>query len=181
MLQPLLRLLVVECGPFLGDVATRELCASLDAEGKAEQAQVLRANSLLRAVGCTGAADVASLVQHFEAAVHAHFRQRRARLVRVLQRERDARNALAVAYTTTTTGQVLPLLIQPTPTPTREECLSDVSESVAGNSYMNYYYSDRTTFNIYTYFYVYVFTYGRTDEIKCCYSIYSTTEGDGCQ
>ena len=28
-------------------------------------------------------------------------------------------------------------------------------------------------------------TYGRTDvrmyEIKCCYSIYSTTEGDGCQ
>ena len=69
MLQPLLRLLLAECGPFLGDVATRELCASLDAEGKGEQAQVLRANSLLKAVGCAGAADVASLTQHFEAAI----------------------------------------------------------------------------------------------------------------
>ena len=30
----------------------------------------------------------------------------------------------------------------------------------------------------------YIRTYGRTVqpyEIKCCYSIYSTTEGDGCQ
>ena len=30
---------------------------------------MLRANSLLKAVGCAGAADVASLVQHFEAAI----------------------------------------------------------------------------------------------------------------
>ena len=68
-LQPLLRLLVAECSPFIGDSATREACAKLDAERKRDQAQVLRADSLLRAAGAESAAAVASLVGHFENAL----------------------------------------------------------------------------------------------------------------
>jgi dynein regulatry complex protein 1 len=68
-LEPLLRLLVSECGPFLGDEATRELCAKLDSERKHDQARVLRAEAVLKSIGCSSDVAIASLLNHFEVSI----------------------------------------------------------------------------------------------------------------
>jgi len=68
-LEPLLKLLVAECAPFLGDEATRELCAKLDSERKYDQARVLRAEAVLASIGCSSDVAIASLLNHFEASI----------------------------------------------------------------------------------------------------------------
>jgi len=68
-LEPLLRLLVAECGPFLGDEASRDLCAKLDSERKHDQARILRAEAVLKSIGCGSDVAIASLLNHFEASI----------------------------------------------------------------------------------------------------------------
>lgn len=68
-LRPLLSLLVDECSSFLLDSATLRTCDKMDRNGRAEQAAALRADALLKAIGCDSAAGVASLVDTFESAL----------------------------------------------------------------------------------------------------------------
>ena len=68
-LEPLLRLLVAECGPFIGDEASRELCAKLDSERKHDQARILRAEAVLKSIGCGSDVAIASLLNHFEVSI----------------------------------------------------------------------------------------------------------------
>jgi dynein regulatry complex protein 1 len=68
-LRPLLTLLVAECGPFLVDSGTREACERLDAAGKRDAADALRADAILRTIGAETEAAVAGLVESVENAL----------------------------------------------------------------------------------------------------------------
>ena len=68
-LRSLLLLLVDECGAFLLDTATKDMCNKLEANGKEDAASALRSDAVLRGLGADTPATVSALVDGFENAL----------------------------------------------------------------------------------------------------------------
>jgi dynein regulatory complex protein 1 len=97
-LLPLLRLLTTDAGAFLIESAVQASCDNLDKAGKRDKAEALQGDAVLRAVGATTPAAVASLVEWFEAALQAG-----GSTTGLLSDRRDGQPALPLGFSTVLT------------------------------------------------------------------------------